>query len=331
MQTVSIPKQNPDMPPEVAEQFLEAKDIFGRSPKSAAVLLRMAVKNLCIVFGCHSNSIDADVHGLIAQGLPESFWDLLVAVKICGPNVVKSGEICITDDKTVAMSLFYIVNFIVDQLVSRPKRLAEIHGILEGKVMIADATEVAATSLRYSNPFPSISAGVPSRRPVEDTSQRLPGRDISEGIITNPSVQSSFTPVSQGLNMKFTDNLAKRCQKFVHEKKEIFLADFSYVNYAKENLGQVIQNVQERISKENFFSVLVLTDIHGLLFDDEIVNLFIEYITFIKPYTKASAVIGAEELKKTGYHQLLNSSIQDLQLFDTREEGLYYLIADTFF
>lgn len=64
------------------------------------------------------------------KGLPVGVQQALDAVRIVGNNAVHPGEISLDDSPEVANSLFELINYIVDRMISQPKKLSELYASL---------------------------------------------------------------------------------------------------------------------------------------------------------------------------------------------------------
>jgi hypothetical protein len=122
---VSLP--SPDMPEDVAEDFNEARNIFGYSPRSSAALLRLAVQKLCIHLGQSGKNINNDIAALVKNGLSPQIQKSLDIVRVIGNNAVHPGEIDIQENRETVLALFDIINFIVQEMITRPREINEIY------------------------------------------------------------------------------------------------------------------------------------------------------------------------------------------------------------
>ncbi|HMK93634.1 MAG TPA: hypothetical protein VK576_11600, partial [Thermoleophilia bacterium] len=68
----SAPLPSASMPADVRADFDEARQVFDRSPRSAAALLRLALQALVRSLGLTGADVGADVGLLVGNGLPSS-------------------------------------------------------------------------------------------------------------------------------------------------------------------------------------------------------------------------------------------------------------------
>ncbi len=123
----TAPSPSSDMPEAIAGDYDEAREIVNRSPRAAAALLRLAVQKLCKKLGQPGNNINDDIAALVAAGLNPAVQRALDSVRVIGNNAVHPGQIDLNDDPSTALALFGLVNFIVEQMITRPKELDAIY------------------------------------------------------------------------------------------------------------------------------------------------------------------------------------------------------------
>lgn len=130
--TLGGAEPNPDMPNDIKNDFDEARNIVGRSTRGAAALLRLCVEKLCKhLLGARSkNEVNADIGLLVKEGLPVDVQRALDTVRVVGNECVHPGQIDIQDDLETANKLFGLVNFIVEDRITRPKQIAALYGML---------------------------------------------------------------------------------------------------------------------------------------------------------------------------------------------------------
>lgn len=121
------PPANQDLPADVVRDYEEAAVICAASPRGAAALLRLAIQKLCSHLGQPGKNINADIKGLVAAGLPPKVQQALDTVRVIGNDAVHPGQIDLRDDRETVGILFMLVNFIAEQMISRPKEIDAIY------------------------------------------------------------------------------------------------------------------------------------------------------------------------------------------------------------
>ncbi len=125
-----VPPAHIDLPKTCISEYDEARDIVARSPRAAAALLRLCVQKLMVELGEKGKNINDDIGSLVKKGLPIEVQQALDYCRVVGNNGVHPGEIELTDNPDIAHSLFEMVNFIVEDRISRPKKVADLYGKL---------------------------------------------------------------------------------------------------------------------------------------------------------------------------------------------------------
>ena len=134
------PPANPDLSEDIRRDYDEAGLILGHSPRGAAALLRLAIEKLCkklckergmSVSGKNLNNM---IGVLVEQGLPQWVKEALDSIRVIGNHAIHPpGVLDIRDDRATAESLFRLLNFIAEKMLSEPKYIKEIHkGLPEG-------------------------------------------------------------------------------------------------------------------------------------------------------------------------------------------------------
>jgi hypothetical protein len=129
--TSDAPPPNLDMPADVQADFSEAREIYHRSPRSAAALLRLAIQKLCPILGSKEKDINAAIGELFKNGaISATLQQALDSVRVIGNESVHPGTMDIKDDVQTALALFDLVNFVVEKGISEPKKIAAIYQTL---------------------------------------------------------------------------------------------------------------------------------------------------------------------------------------------------------
>ncbi|MFD1218494.1 DUF4145 domain-containing protein [Microbulbifer celer] len=122
-----VPPAHQDMPKECIEEYTEAREIVARSPRAASALLRLAVQKLLPVLGESGKNINNDIGALVKKGLPVQVQQALDYCRVVGNNAVHPGEINLNDTPDIAHNLFNMINFIVEDRISRPKHVQSLY------------------------------------------------------------------------------------------------------------------------------------------------------------------------------------------------------------
>jgi Domain of unknown function (DUF4145) len=121
------PLPHPDMPIDTVIDFNEACEVLARSPRSSAALLRLVIQKLCKHLGQPGKNIDEDIGVLVRKGLSRRIQQALDSVRVFGNNAVHPGQLDLRDDQETALTLFSLVNFIVEEMIARPRQVEEIY------------------------------------------------------------------------------------------------------------------------------------------------------------------------------------------------------------
>ena len=123
----ALPPPNQDMDDKISELYQEAATIYMDSPKGSAALLRLALQNLLMQIGKKGKNINSDIKELVSEGLSTKIQQALDLVRVVGNNAVHPGQIDLNDDRDTALKLFQILNFIANELITKPKELEALY------------------------------------------------------------------------------------------------------------------------------------------------------------------------------------------------------------
>jgi len=126
---IVYPKQTPvaapnlDMEQAIQDLYIEASTIVVDSPKGATALLRLALQLLLKQLGKSGNNINNDIKELVLEGLSPKIQQALDLLRVVGNNAVHPGQIDLEDGRDIALKLFHVLNFIADEMITKPKEL----------------------------------------------------------------------------------------------------------------------------------------------------------------------------------------------------------------
>lgn len=124
---ITAPLPSDNMPADVKIDFLEARDVLNKSPRSAVALLRLSIQKLMVHLGEKGENLNSDIGSLVKKGLPTKIQRALDSVRVVGNNAVHPGLLDLRDDIQTANKLFDLVNFIVEFEITTPERIDTLY------------------------------------------------------------------------------------------------------------------------------------------------------------------------------------------------------------
>ncbi|MBU2831862.1 DUF4145 domain-containing protein [Acidithiobacillus ferriphilus] len=118
-----VPPPNVDMEQDIQDLYIEASTIVVDSPKGATALLRLSLQLLLKQLGKSGKNINHDIKELVAEGLSPKIQKALDLLRVVGNNAVHPGQIDLEDGRDIALRLFHVLNFIADEMITKPKEL----------------------------------------------------------------------------------------------------------------------------------------------------------------------------------------------------------------
>jgi len=125
------------LPEDCKVDFEEAREICGRSPRGAAALLRLCLQKLLGHIGGKGEHIDTDIKALVSLGLDSHVQQALDVIRVTGNNAVHPLEMNLEDDHDSVLVLFEMINFIVEERISRPLKTQDRFANLPEKARLA--------------------------------------------------------------------------------------------------------------------------------------------------------------------------------------------------
>jgi hypothetical protein len=126
----SLPLPLPSTPDGAKKIYMEARAVFGSSPRASAALLRVALEELTEHLGASGKDLRERIVDLKGKGLPEQVVKSMDILRIVGNHSVHPGLIDLDDDPETSAKLFTFFNLIVMHTIVLPAEVDELHGKL---------------------------------------------------------------------------------------------------------------------------------------------------------------------------------------------------------
>lgn len=123
----TAPPAHEDTPQQILGEVEEARAIVAASPRAAAALLRLAIQKLMPVLGEKGDNVNNDIKALVGKGLPVQVQMAFDYCRVVGNNAVHPGEIDLDDTPEVAQNLFEMLNFIIEDRITRPNHIKALY------------------------------------------------------------------------------------------------------------------------------------------------------------------------------------------------------------
>ncbi|MHA6196585.1 DUF4145 domain-containing protein [Pseudomonas wadenswilerensis] len=134
---IGAPHAHESLPEECRRDFEEARSICSNSPRGAAAILRLCLQKLLKHLGGTGEHIDSDIKLLVSQGLDSHIQQALDVIRVTGNNAVHPLEMNLEDDEDSVLVLFEMINFIVEERISRPQKTQHRFANLPEKARLA--------------------------------------------------------------------------------------------------------------------------------------------------------------------------------------------------
>lgn len=135
--TLSSPDAHENLPEDCRRDFEEARQICSKSPRGAAAILRLCLQKLLVHLGGKGEHIDTDIKTLVTLGLDPHIQQALDVIRVTGNNAVHPLEMNLEDDHDSVLVLFEMINFIVEERISRPQKTQSRFANLPEKARVA--------------------------------------------------------------------------------------------------------------------------------------------------------------------------------------------------
>lgn len=122
----NVPMPHPDLPHDCSLIYEEARAVYGVSKRASAALIRLALEHLVRGLCPNGKNINDCIKQLVSNGLPIQIQQAMDVCRVVGNEAVHPGEIDINESPEVAYQLFELVNLIVDNQITQPRKIAEM-------------------------------------------------------------------------------------------------------------------------------------------------------------------------------------------------------------
>lgn len=126
----SAPLHHEEMTSKIAEDYDEARSVVDDSPRAAAALLRLAIEKLTIELGAVGDDLNTRIGDLVRKGLAPAAQQALDSLRVIGNEAVHPGQLDLKDNQETAIKLFDVMNFIIEEMITRPKKIEDIYSII---------------------------------------------------------------------------------------------------------------------------------------------------------------------------------------------------------
>ncbi len=87
-------------------------------------------QKLVISLGESGDNLNGGIGNLVKKGLRADIQKALDVVRVVGNNAVHPGVLDVKDNPEMALSLFKLTNLIVEDMITKPKEVAELYEAL---------------------------------------------------------------------------------------------------------------------------------------------------------------------------------------------------------
>ncbi len=109
-----------------------------------------------------------------------------------------------------------------------------------------------------------------------------------------------------------------------HRDREILVIDFSSCD--TDGVLAIIERAQQIIASRPHESLLTLTDLKDTQYNRRITEALKEYVAHNRPYVKAGAVIGLNDIKRVLFNALKRVTGRNLRAFEQSEAAKDWLV-----
>ena len=117
-----------------------------------------------------------------------------------------------------------------------------------------------------------------------------------------------------------------RTRQISYKGKVIFMMDFSNLT-SKEEIQKLITESALFIRSQPRDSLLTFTDLSGMFFNNDVRDMFSNFLKGNKPYVKGGAVVGLNGLQQIVYNGLMKITGRDIKSFNNETNAMDWLVG----
>ncbi|MBM7634950.1 DUF4145 domain-containing protein [Geomicrobium sediminis] len=136
--TQEAPAPHVDMPEDVRKIYEEASMVYKHSPRATAALLRLAIETMIPEledYKVKNGNLNSMIASLVEQNIPEHIQKGLDLIRVNGNNGVHAGEINLNEEVETVSFLFYLINHMTEDLITRNKRIDSLYNKLPARAL----------------------------------------------------------------------------------------------------------------------------------------------------------------------------------------------------
>ena len=122
---MTVPDPSNDISDNIKEIYIEAGEVPIDSPRASGALIRIALELLLQSINKNTMGLNENINKLIESQIPVQLIKALTILRVNGNDIMHTGEIKILEKKEDVTYLFDLFNMIVEELITRPRKLDE--------------------------------------------------------------------------------------------------------------------------------------------------------------------------------------------------------------
>ena len=122
---MAVPDPSEDVPKDIKEIYIEAGKVLIYSARASGALMRLALELLLQQINKNDLKLNENVNKMKESNISGPLIKALTILRVNGNDIMHTGVINIFEKKEDITYLFDLFNMIVEELITRPKKLDE--------------------------------------------------------------------------------------------------------------------------------------------------------------------------------------------------------------